>query len=71
MVESGSFLSFGLLDGLSGKYCDISFMVGIMAEKQGQHQEMDIRQLQILSLAFDRFFLSDFFKMRDDAMLDL
>ena len=42
MVESGSFWSFGLLDGLSGKYCDISFMVGIMAEKQGQHQEMDI-----------------------------
>ena len=50
MVDSGSFWSFGSLDGLSGRYCNISFMVGIVVEEHGKHQEIGTRRLQTLSL---------------------
>ena len=37
MVESGSFLSLESLNGLSGRYCNISFMVDIMIEKHSKY----------------------------------
>lgn len=36
MVESESFGSFGSLDGLSGRYCNIEFMIGMMVGEHGQ-----------------------------------
>ena len=41
MVEPGSFLSLDSLNGLSGRDCNISFMVGILIEEHGNIKKDD------------------------------